>query len=95
MPQLWKNCRGILLSVCPCVRASVCPFKILLSSVLKFHIWIPHPKIIDTYFFRSRLSPFVELCLFLRVTMVCFNQDISKTITVMSFKLGQVIEDNE
>ena len=27
--------------------------------------------------------------------MIFFNQDFSKTITAMSFKLGQVIEDDE
>ena len=27
--------------------------------------------------------------------MIFCNQDISKTITAMSFKLGQLIEDNE
>ena len=52
-------------------------------------------KIIDTYFFKFVLSPFVELCPFQRVIMIFCNQDISKTITVMRFKLGQVIEDNE
>ena len=32
------------------LRASSCPFKIYKDTVLKFHIWIPHQKIIDTYF---------------------------------------------
>ena len=27
--------------------------------------------------------------------MIFCNQDISRTVTTMSFKLGQVIEDNE
>ena len=36
----------------------------------------------------------IALCKFLAIMIFC-NQDISKTITAMSFKLGQVIEDNE
>ena len=35
------------------------------ARVLKFHIWIPHGKITDPYFFfLSELSPFLELSLF-------------------------------
>ena len=34
-----------------CVCPSVCPFKIYLDTVLKFHIGIPHQKLIDVYFF--------------------------------------------
>ena len=51
-------------------------------------------KIIDTYFYKSGLSPFVDLCPILRVIMIFCNQDISKTIIAMSFKLGQLIDDN-
>ena len=60
-PQLRRSWRGILVSGCPCVRASVraCvrsihAFHILWTvhaRVLKFHIWIPHGKIADTRFF--------------------------------------------
>ena len=53
------------LFVRPSVRPSVCPsvfpfvtlfdayhnFKTVNATVLKFHIWIPHEKIADTYFF--------------------------------------------
>ena len=50
----------------------------------------------DTYFiFKSGVSPFVELCPFHRVIMIFCNQNISKTITAMSFKLGQLIDGNE
>ena len=52
-------------------------------------------KMIETYFSKSGLSPFVELCHFLRVIMKFCNQDISKTITAMSFKVGQLIEHSE
>ena len=69
------------------------PFKKKNNMVLNFHKWIPHQKITDSYFFSSELSPFEQLCPFLRVRMKFFNQDISKTIAARSFKLGQLIED--
>ena len=64
MPPTLEKLKGHIafgLSVRACVCPSVCPFKIYLDTVLKFHIWIPIQKIIDTYFFKSGLSPFVEL----------------------------------
>ena len=42
-----------------------------------------------SYFIFFELSPFADLNL-----KIC-NQDISKTITARSFKLGQLIEDDE
>ena len=55
----------------PSVRASVCPSvrqKTVHATVSKFHIWIPHGKIVDTrFFFLSELSPFLELCPFEKI----------------------------
>ena len=52
--------------VCPCVRPSVCACiywsRTMHARILRFHIWIPHGKIADTFFFLSELSPFLELC---------------------------------
>ena len=31
------------------------------ARVLKFHVWIPHEKIVDIYFSPSGLYPFPEL----------------------------------
>ena len=42
-----------------------------------------------SYFIFFELSPFSDLDF-----KIC-NQDISKTITARSFKLGQLIEDDE
>ena len=42
-----------------------------------------------SYFIFFELSPFADLDL-----KIC-NHDISKTITARSFKLGQLIEDDE
>ena len=39
------------------------------ANVFKFHRWIPHQKIIYLYFFKSGLSPIVELCPFKRIKM--------------------------
>ena len=33
------------------------------ARVLKFHMWIPDGKIAHPYFFLSKVSPFLELCL--------------------------------
>ena len=52
------------------MRPSVRPLRCLMHSitaelcmlgVLKFHIWIVHEKIAETYFFPSGLCPFLEL----------------------------------
>ena len=52
-------------------------------------------KKVEPYFFQSELSPVVELCPFQRVIMNFCNQDIFKSIAARSFKLSQLIEDNE
>ena len=37
-------------------------FRTMYANGLKFHIWIPHEKIGDSYFFfLSELSPILEL----------------------------------
>ena len=64
MPPTSKKLEGHIASglfVRPSFRPSVRPFvtlfdaqhnfKTVNATVLKFHIWIPHEKIADTYFF--------------------------------------------
>ena len=46
-------------------------------------------------FFLSELSPLAELCPFEGLKVQICNHDISKTITARSFKLGQLIENDE
>ena len=66
------------------------------ARILKFHIWIPHGKIADLYFFfLSELSPFLELCPFVKIRMKSCQQDISKSILARALKLGQLIGDVE
>ena len=55
--------------------------KTVHARVLKFDIWIPHGKIVNTrFFFLSELSPFLELCPFEKIRMKFCKQDISKSI---------------
>ena len=68
MPPTSKKLTGHIgfgLCVCASVRAS----KTVHARVLKFHIWIPHGKIGDTFFFLSELTPFLELCPFEKIRM--------------------------
>ena len=61
------------------VRASMWPFVTLFDEchilwtvharVLKFHIWTPHGKIADPYFFSCPSSPSLELCPFEKIRM--------------------------
>ena len=92
-PQLWKSWKCIFLWACRSVLLFTCPFRIW-DRILKFQRWIPHKKLLMFffYFLKSWLSPFVELCPFERVIMKFCNQIISKA---RSFKLGQLIEDND
>ena len=34
-----------------CVRVCIRPSKTVHATVLKFHVWIPHGKILDAHFF--------------------------------------------
>ena len=77
------------------VYASVHPLQNLLRYSFEISYMDSLSKIIDTYFFKSELCPFVELCPFERVIMKFCNQDFSKTITATSFKHGKLIEHNE
>ena len=53
-PTSKKLMRGILVSGCEClrlsVRPSVCSSRTVHARVSKFHIWIPHGKIVYTLF---------------------------------------------
>ena len=58
MPPTSKKLRehiGFGLSVRPSVHASIRSSKTVHARVLKFHLWIPHGKIIDTRFFLVRV----------------------------------------
>ena len=49
-------------------------------SDLKFHVCIPHEKIVEPYFFLSELCPFSELFPFENKIRKSCVQDISKSI---------------
>ena len=51
--KLWEHIGFRLCvrpSVCPSIRTSIRSLKTVHARVLKFHIWIPHGKIVDTGF---------------------------------------------
>ena len=84
------------LPVRPSSRPSVrAPIQNLLRYSFEISYMDSSSKIIDTYFFKSGLSPFVELCSFLKGHNDILQSRFLETITAMSFKLSQVIEDNE
>ena len=57
--------------------------------VLKLHVWIPHGKIADTYFFwgGGELSPLVKLRPFEKIEMKFCKCHISKSIKDRNLKL--------
>ena len=59
------------------------------ARVLKFHVWIPHEKIADTFFFPSGLCPFLELWPFEEIWMESCQQAISKTIEARALKFKE------
>ena len=66
------------------------------ARVLKFHIWIPHGKIADLYFFSSpNYLPFWSYAPSKKIGMKSCQQDISKSILARGLKLGQLIGDVE
>ena len=58
--ELWSFAFLAILMLLYCALHK---FRIMYANVLKFHIhvWIPHEKIGDPYFFSSKLSPILEL----------------------------------
>ena len=58
MPPTLEKLKGHI-ALGSSVHPSVCPFKIDQDTVLKFHIRIPHQKIIDLYFFKVWI---ISLC---------------------------------
>ena len=64
MPPTSKKLRehiGFGLSVRACVSECVRASKAVHARVLKFHIWIPHRKIVDTLFFLVRVISLSEV----------------------------------
>ena len=66
------------------------------ARVLKFHIWIPHEKIADAYFFffLSGLCLFPELWPFEKIRMESCQQTISKTIEARLLKFEDKFGSN-
>ena len=59
------------------------------ARVLKFHIWIPHEKIADTYFLSDQdYAPFLSYGPLKKIWMESFQQAISKTIEARNLRKG-------
>ena len=62
------------------------------ARALKFHVWIPHEKIAETYFFfLSGLCPFPELWPFEKIWMESCQQTISKPMKARALKFKEKI----
>ena len=60
------------------------------ARVLKFHIWIPHEKIADMYFFSYQdYAPFLSYGPFEKIWMNFCQQNISKAIEARALKPGE------
>ena len=98
MPPTSKKLReniGFGLSVRPAGRPCVRLSKTVHARVLKFHIWIPHGKIVDARFsFLSELSPFLELCPFENIRMKSDACHILRTMhaRVLKFPHGKIAD---
>ena len=57
------------------------------ARVLKFHVWIPHEKIADTYFFPLQdYAPFLS---YEEIWMESCQRNISKTIEARALKFKE------
>ena len=87
---------SILLSACPFVCAFVRPFKKNLKLGFRNFIYaFLIKKQLTCIFFLSELSPLAKLCPFEGLKVQICNHDISKITTARSFKLGQLLEDDD
>ena len=88
----------ILVSACPCVCVCVCVCVCIYvrDIVLKLHVWIPHGKIADAYFWFSLnylpLSNYGPLTNKGMKFCIC---RISKSIIARNFKLVMLIGDDD
>ena len=80
----------ILVSACPCVCIHV------QDIVLKLHVWIPHGKIADTYFwFSLNYLPLLNYGPLTNKGMKFCECRISKSIIARNLKLVMLIGDDD
>ena len=96
----------ILVSACPyvcvcacvraCVRLCVCVCVCVRDIVLKLHVWIPHGKIADTYFwFSLNYLPLSNYGPLTNKGMKFCKCRISKSIIARNLKLVMLIGDDD
>ena len=79
------------ISTSPSVCASSCPLKNNKLGVVKFPKWIPHQKMTDLQKISLNYLPLWSNA----PSRVIMHFLIKISIIALSFKLGQLIEDNE
>ena len=84
----------ILVSACPCVCVCVCIH--VRDIVLKLHVWIPHGKIADAYFwFSLNYLPLSNYGPLTNKGMKFCKCRISKSIIARNLKLVMLIGDDD
>ena len=78
----------VCVCVCACVRACVCVYVEVRDIILKRHVWIPHGKIVDTYFlFSLNYLPLLNYAPLTNKGMPFGKYRISKSIIARNLKL--------
>ena len=88
----------ILVSACPYVCVCVCVFVCIhvRDIVLKLHVWIPHGKIANAYFwFSLNYLPLLNYGLLTNKGMKFCKCRISKSIIARNLKLVMLIGDDD
>ena len=84
----------ILVSACPCVCLCACMEH--RDIVLKLHVWIPHGRIADTYFwFSLNYLPLLNYGPLTNKGMKFCKCRISKSIIARNSKLVMLIGDDD
>ena len=84
----------ILVSACPCVCMCVCIH--VRDIVMKLHVWIPHGKIADAYFwFSQNYLPLLNNGPLTNKGMKFCKCRISKSIIARNLKLVMLIGDDD
>ena len=97
MPPTLKKWGGILVSACPYVCMYVCMYVCIhvRDIVLKLHVWIPHGKIADAYFwFSLNYLPLSNYGPLTNKGMKFCKCRISKSIIARNLKLVMLIGDD-
>ena len=86
--------RLVRMCVCVCVCVFVCIF--VRDNVLKLHVWIPHGKIADAYFwFSLNYLPLLNYGPLTNKGMKFCKCRISKSVIARNLKIVMLIGDDD